>query len=262
MDQKYNLSEHIFWKSLMDNLQPIILQAGEKLIKDVETTGEFPKRKGPVQLPEPYHYYYQLFWHSSNLMNSIERLKDIQVFIKSFPGRHYFEKNRITQNKWISYHYSNYVLTTISLYDIALRLTNNVFRLGIPDNKCNNDVVKNNLWVEKTPVKRALERLDTQIHTYRKPRNLYLHMGQLPELEQLNMLDIMSLAQLESEKSLFPQRDLNRLYALATKEICKNLEAERLKITEAIWCLFDAFLPIYEAFHKKLKESVGHDQKT
>jgi hypothetical protein len=261
MDQKYNLYEHFFWKSLMDNLRPIILQAGEKLIREVETTGEFPRKKDPEQLLKPYHYNNQLFYHSSNLINSIDRLKDIQTYINKFPG-HTFEKNRITQDKWILYHYSNYVLTTNSLYDIALILTNYVFRLGIPEKNCTNDVVKNNLWVDKAPVKRALERLEAQIQTYRNPRNLHLHRGQLPELEQLNMLDIMSLAQLESEKPLFPQRDLNRLYALATKEICKNLEDERLKITEAIWFLFDAFLPIYETFHKKLRESIGHDQKT
>jgi hypothetical protein len=162
MSEEKSLESHSLIQNLMTNLRPVIEAAGKELVKLAEKTGEV-RKKSVTPLPEPYFYHYEVFYYATSLLNAISRLKDIQTYLIRFPQPRTYEKHGITQDKWIEHHYANYVVTVVNLYDIALILTNVVFRLGIPPRQCRDNVVKENEWVKKTQVKPALDHLNRHI---------------------------------------------------------------------------------------------------
>jgi hypothetical protein len=249
------LGSHPLIHLLMNDIKPLTEKAAELLTAVVKKKGRFQKIRKPSRLNWPDSYYHSVFYHGMNLINAIDRLNEIKVFLSSFPTKKRYEKQGVSQDKWIRYHYANFVVTVFSLYDISLILTSFVFRLGIPESKCKTDVIVKNAWISGTKVETTLVELDKIVRPFREPRHLHVHRGQIPELEQLDELGLISFAQLRS-KPIVPARTLRIAYSLAIRDILNNMDPEIEKLTYAIWNLFDALFPTYEQ-HSKAAHKFG-----
>jgi len=247
MVEANGLGSHSLMQSLLRNLQPVLEVAAEELKRRIAETGEV-RLKGGMPLPEPFFYHYEVFYYASALLGAIDRLEEAHVYLERFQPA--YEEHGITQDQWIDYHYSYYVVTAVSLYDIALVLTNVVFRLGIPPRHCRDSIIKRNRWVRTTPVKAALDELYRQVKPYVELRHLLVHRGEMPKLEQIDLLRLFSFAHRFSDPLVDP-RDLKQLYALEVAAVCSGLEIEREQIRQAVRNLFDALLSIYEARAKE-----------
>jgi hypothetical protein len=255
------LGLHPFIKKLMENTQPLIEASSDKLKKVAEKRKLRSKEK--TELWEHEWYDYVVFIHLSSLLSGTERLQQAQNFIVNFPQPRSYEKKGINQYTWIEYHYSYYLVTFVSLFDIALILTNSVFRLGNRERDCKADLIMNNSWVRQTPVKQALADLDQLIKPHREGRNLHIHRGQMPdialtmELEELDMLKLYSFVQMHG-KPIIDQEIIDWAYKGATKEIIEKLHGERSNVHSIIWQFFDDLLPVYEKksieLHQKWKD--------
>ncbi len=112
-----------------------------------------------------------------NLTSTIERLEEIPFYLVRFPNSPTFKKQGITLHKWVHYHYSNYLINAVTIYDTALLLTNVVFMLGLSPKSCSEETVARNRKVQGTKVKPAIDKLKEITKNYREPRNLYVHRG-------------------------------------------------------------------------------------
>jgi hypothetical protein len=149
------------------------------------------------------------------------------------------------------------------LFDIALILTNSVFRLGNRERDCKADLIMKNSWVRQTSVKQTLADLDQLIKPHREGRNLHLHRGQMPDvastmgLEELDLLRVYSFVQMRVEP-IVDREIIDWAYKGATKEIIEKLQEERGNIHNIIWQFFDDLFPIYEKksikLHQKWKD--------
>lgn len=255
-----DINLHPLIKKVSENLQPLI-EAGMQKLKKVAEKGSF-RNKEKIELLENEWYEYVVFSHLSSLLSGVERLQQTQNFIGNFPQPRSYEKKGINQYTWIEYHYSYYLATYVSLFDIALILTNSVFRLGNRERDCKPDLIMNNSWVSQTHVKKTLAELEQLIKTHREVRNLHLHRGQMPDiaskmgLEEFDFLKVFSSVQMS--KPVIEQEIIDWAYKGATKEVVKRLQIERSNIHKIIWQLFDDLLPIYEKesieLHQKWKE--------
>lgn len=263
MLEEKRLESHKLISTALENLRPVIKAIESEWSELVKKSGKLPPKlpkKSGKGVPEPYFYYWQVFYYAMRLVDAIRTIRDIQTFLRKFPQPRTYEKHGITPDRWIEYHYSNYVTIVVSLYDIALILTNAVFRLGIPERQCKDDVVTNNAWVTGTPVKSALEHLNKVIQPFRMPRHGHIHRGEVPDIEELEKtehfdeLKLFSVAQLFAIPEAASLRDLaDFLYSHESVAIRLNLEAKRKLLERALLALFDALLPIYEAQTSKLK---------
>lgn len=250
-------ASHPFTEKVMDNLRPL-LEASSRKLKDLADKGEV-RSKEKNELLEYEWYDLDVFTHLSAIVSGIERLKYSQNYIRTFPRPRSYEKEGINQHTWIEYHYSYYVITLVSLSDIALILTNSVFRLGNRERDCKADFIKKNTWVKDTPVKQALEDLDQLIKPHREGRNLHVHRGQvqdiasLMESKELDMLKLFSFVQMHAEP-IIDREIINWAYRGQVKKISGRLQEEREKIQDATWKLFDALLPVYQEEATELKE--------
>ena len=254
-----SLASHPFPKLAMDNLKPLLEAASRELKEKKKLRNEEPAALYPHQW-----YDNDVFQSTAPLLQAFDNLELSCKFIRVFPSRQAFEKKRISQHAWIEYHYSHYVITLVSVFDICLVLTNSVFRLGNRDRDCKSDIIMKNDWVAQTPVVKALKKIYKEIRPHKENRNLHVHQGRIPKIarvmksDTLDQLDMFSLVKMLGQ----PVVDgwlLKRAYAGQTKEICSRLDAETKTIKEAVWSFFDALQPTYikhstalHAEHRKL----------
>ena len=251
------LASHPLIKEVMDNLRPLLKRNARKLM-DLAEKG-IVRSKEKDELFEYEWYDTEVFTHLSAIVFGIDRLKYSQNFIRTFPRLRSYEKEGIDQADWIEYHYSYYVITLVSLYDIALILTNAVFRLGNHERDCKPDLIKKNTWVRDTPVKQALDELDILVRRHREGRNLHVHRGQVQnialvmESEDLDRLKLISSVHMYSEP-IVDKEIVDLAYKGHVEEISSRLQEEKKQTQDAIWTLFDVLLPVYQEKATELKE--------
>jgi hypothetical protein len=133
--------------------------------------------------------------------------------------------------------------------------------LGLPESKCKADVIIGNAHLTNTLVKKALVKLEQHTKPYREPRHLHVHRGELPELEEIIMLRLITSIQMSSSEQIIPSRTLNKSYSEASKNIDKKLGISNEKCISIIYYLFDSLLPIYESQVKLLPPSKFQNNK-
>ena len=253
MSEKNSLESHKLVRRLITNLEPVIRESADHLAQLAKDSGKL-RNEGGRTLPEPYPYHHEVFRYAQRLLNGVRTMKDVHTYLLRFPQPATYTKQGIGPDRWIEYHYSTYVVTVCSLYDIALILTNVVFRLGIPVRQCKDDIITGNRWVERTRVKSALDSLNGHVKPYREPRNLYAHRGEVPDLEHLDLLKLLTLVQPHAPALVDPG-EIPYLYDRDSGALRNKIQAECASFEKAISDLFDALLPIYEVWAKTIGPS-------
>jgi len=256
-----HLAAHSLLQKAMENLRPLLDRASRELVELAEK-GQL-RSQSNEQMWEFEFYDYDVFTHACATISAVDRLQQSQQFIRAFPRPRSYEKSKINQHTWTEYHYSHYVVTFVSLFDIALILTNSVFRLGNREQDRKEDLIKKNGWVTQTPVKAALENLKTLIEPHKPGRNLHVHRGKVQSIaaemksEELDRLELINSAQMLGEPTIEKEM-IDFAYKGHVKKICERLEMERGQVSAAILRVFDCLLPIYteksNAVHEKWRQ--------
>ncbi len=256
-----HLAAHPLLGKVQSNLRPLLDRASQELV-GLAQKGKIRSEEN-ARLWEYEFYDYDVFFRASAAISAVERLKQSEQFIRTFPRPRSYEKQRINQHIWIEYHYSFYVITLVSLFDIALILTNSVFRLGNREQDCKEHLIKNNAWVVRTSVKGALENLKKQIEPHKAGRNLHVHRGEVQSIaaemksEDLDRLALINSAQMLGGTTIHKEI-IDFAYKGHVKKICNRLAEERGQIGAAILRLFDCLLPVYiensNALHAKWRQ--------
>lgn len=200
--------------------------------------------KNPAQLTQHEKYHWQVFLYLANILGAVERLNDIQTYIDRFPTPRTYEKSGITQDKWIKYHYANFVSTIITIYDTSLLLVNELFLLGLDPRECNERTIARNSHVRHTRVGEILKELDNVTQEYRKPRNMQVHRGEDPKIGILQYHEMASLLQ-SIGAPLMDVKELDKLYTLTRSYIVEDLEFRTLQMVNVLSRFFDSLIERY-----------------
>ena len=243
-------------KLATENIGPLLEKSGERL-SELAERGDV-RSKGKATLLEYEFYDHDVFRNTSAAVEAVERLEQSQRQIEA-AGKSSWEGAGLDQHTWLDYHYSYYVVTLVSLADIALVLTNSVFRLGNRERDCKADLITRNLWVAQTPAKAAIEELAKFIQPYKEGRNLHVHRGKLHPISEVmgsDLLDHLKLASFleRAGKPVFPSAFLERGYGLEIPKIAEKLDQERAEIGARLVVVFDALYPVYRQKAEELHE--------
>ncbi len=243
------LSAHLLPKTLMENLKPFFHKLDEKYLEEVEKTSEV-RFENLLEADENEYYNANVFKKIMNIISSFDRLEQAHIFIKRFRQSKLFLKQNITQDIWIEYHYSIHLLTIVSIMDLALILTNEVYRIGLREKDCNYDTILKNYWIKDSQVAIVLKDLDKKVQNYRNPRNTLVHHGESPKLNKIlksnlyDRLKLITFAQHYSE-DYNPPINLDYVYSMEVRDLLRILQNECKSIEALILNLFDALLPVY-----------------
>lgn len=257
---------HQLVQSTIANLRWVTEGLAPKLAGLMRTPGGLRKRGKTASYAPCDLYDYSVFNGTARILGTLERLRFARHMIMNFPQQVRYGRMGITHDVWLEYHYSFFVISLSSLSDLALLLTNSTYRLGLRPRDCAANVIKENDWVRPTAVRRALDRLESCIRTYRELKNRQVHRGEVPDLadftdsDSYDLLKILTLVGQHGDLS-FPTNLLRAGYALEVSEMGSKLEAEIEKATAAVKELFDALLPTYhrteQALHQNPDKNCG-----
>jgi len=263
----YRLIAHPFVISVMRNTDSALKPLQKEFVKSLqeETKAKTPTKRSKkgespsnnLTLTREQAYHNQVFEYTGNLTHAVERLEEIPFFLARFPNTKTFQKQGITLHKWIQYHYSNFLIAGVSVYDTTLLLTNSVFMLGLRPQACSDRTVTDNQNVRLTPVRDTIKKLDRVTKSYREPRNLYVHRNRLPTLDFLDRLESyrfieegfedLGLAESPDDQIIHPViRD--ELYKLERRKLIKTVRSETDIIADSIKEVFGELNPIYSAY--------------
>jgi hypothetical protein len=240
-------------------LEPLFNKLSSELQNSDKEIEAIPKIElGPY--PNANYFHRSVFNKITAIIGCMGRLEDSLVFIQDFPKPKSFEKKGINHFSWLDHHYSSFVVTYVSLFDISLLLTNTIFQLGIPEEECKPNIIKENDWVKHTPVRSNLIELEKITSVYKKPRNLFVHRGEIPDIRSKNGSEILELLiiyqQVRREMDpILSDDQFENLFRFESKKLTLRLDDDLIKAQNSISFLFDSLLPIYEDGKEKYKIS-------
>lgn len=208
------------------------------------------------KLTEEQNYNRYVLWYAWNLVESLRRLNNVKKYMGDFPKPKSYLKQEITQYDWIQYHYHVYIVSIVSLYDIALKLVNAVFRLGLPEREAKASTVEENLWVKSTGVADLLKLLKQATAQHTKQRHLFIHEGDLIKLDEIDENKLYGLFLLElycmalknnvELPSPISVEMLKNLSKPAVNDLLKTMSTEIASLETQIVSLFDRLLPVHK----------------
>jgi Cthe_2314-like HEPN len=222
-----------------------------------ESQEELSARLGTSSLEEETEeekYRHNVFRYYLALVNHINRLEAIHIYLSFTDSLNQkLEKNQITVAEWLQYHFSNHVLTIVSIYDTALCLFNAVAQLNIDQSPLfeKNIRKKVNGIKEYNGIKRSLDNIKSKVSQHRKPRNSFAHGGQNPDHDHLQALDLLDKYNfwrqyLKLEDETIARKRKAEMNRLAIDELSMELAEETDEICQLVLNLFSALQPIYE----------------
>ena len=258
------LAGHPLVRLALENLRPLLKRAEVGLLKLAEK-GQV-RSEDDTTLPEHEFYDQDVFRKAGALVDAFDRLEQSQRLIETAPEAALHGAG-LDRHTWIEYHYSYYLITIVSLADVALVLANGVFRLGNRERDCKQDLISRNWWVAQTPVKGALEGLAKLTRPHKEGRNRHVHWGRLQpiaEVMESKLLDQLKLYSFLQRvgKPVVASSILDQAYRLEITKISGTLDLERAQIEGGIVALFDALFPIYKSRSEELHQSWRRGMET
>ena len=258
----YKLLARPFLVKVLENQRSLTNPVRKQAIRAFQA-GESPE----LDITPEFAYHNSVFHYASNLIGAISRMEEVPIYLRRFPNSKFYNEHGITLHKWVNYHYSNYLVVIVSLYDIALLLTNAIFVLGIDPRCCNEKRVAKNRFVRKTKVKGALDKLGVAVDDYREPRQLYVHRGRVPSLDFLDELESFRFTQ-EAMEELELERqptDLSNplmnpfvvrdLYRHERRKLITQVTQTTSSFVELLIEFLDSLFPVYQLFSEYRSET-------
>ena len=242
-----NLYEHEFMKHLR-----VLLQ--DQLFIMIESCPERGIRKKDDYIETTSAEYVRtVFEKFSNLMNTIEQLEYIPIFIQRFPLQKFYNENGINNENYIKYHLENHFLKVSSILDQSIILVNEVHNLGIPTRRTSLSQLKENKHTKDAPSINVLKAFEKGVQGIKSMRNKITHRGEFNDYE-LNELSKNNFFNKISDKTDGKLNLLN-YSKLEMNNVVKNklefLEKNNKEIVRIIYLLFEA---LEVEFKYKLEE--------
>ena len=253
-----SVSEHPLIAQLLTDIRPLV-KAGLDRIRGLIAREGIARYTDPIQLPERDCYCVMCFRRASNLASAVDMLERIEHFVVWLPAQKRFRELRLSQERWLDYHYSYYLVVTSSLVDLSLLTVNEVLRLGFPDRLCNYNAVSENYWVSYYGIAKPLTTLYSLTKKHRERRNSFVHHGERPDLAEVieskdyNILTFVAQANAMSARPIGGAKLFNEAFRLEIERMVSVMRRERSAAMEAVWTLFTALQPVYEAHLSALK---------
>jgi len=228
---------HHFGKETLDDIQPIL-------------------RKEPEELSELEQYLVSVFRRTVRLADSLRRLEQVRAYLAHFRILKQYKESGINRADYIKYHYSNHAVILLGIFDLALILTNNVFKLGIPERQCRSEIIIQNSWIHSRGIDKILQELNSAVEPLRQPRNIFIHRGYPRDSEPLSDLTGLEIfLKADNSSIIIPPSRVKPVYERVFKKersrIIRELGEQEDLVTKPLMKLLDKLHPVYK-FWKRI----------
>lgn len=237
-----DIDENEFVKNVMNKFSEIVTE--NPPAKENIKRAKLPKKWRPEQ-----EYCGYVFRRMTQLLDTMEDLKSITMFIKRFPNKKALRN--ITKEGYFQYHIENFYIRSCSLLDKLCLLINEIFLLGLPARFAKPKVLYGMRQLKDTRAIKVLKLFERFINQGRQMRNYVDHEGKYED-KKLNEIAMYSLIERCTPEKEFKYSDV--LNFLIREYI--TMSSQRMKgIVTAIEGFLDGyFKELNEHFEIKYKE--------
>lgn len=243
------LAEHALLQETLNRVSPVLSAAVKK------SKGR-PNHAGNIQFeldwPASLLYDRDVFQAASAVHEALVRVEDVRHFLRLMPSAEEFTGLKMSEKRWVDYHFSYHPILLFSVLDLSLLLTNVVLRLGNPERLCKLDNIQNNKYVANTAVKTAIDSLERAVKPHKDRRNLFVHRGKRPDpshasnSDSYGMLAFIGDANSIASEPFADPKFINQAFRYELDPLISSMEEDTRKMTTAAFALFDSLLPLYE----------------
>ena len=134
-------------------------------------------------LNENEKYVYRITKLHNNLIETIEQLEFIIIFLRRYPNKDFYSKNNIDQLNYIQYHTETLLFKVHTVQEIMKLLVNEVYNLGLKPKLCSWKTLVSKLGKSNS----SLKVIDKYYHIFEnliESRHLNSHRGIFEDKEQ------------------------------------------------------------------------------
>lgn len=225
------------------------------IIRDVFPDGHSLEPSRPLTSSERYSQ--RCLNGAGEVMFACDQLEFALAYLSGYRTRRTASGGLISRTDYISYQLENLYLRMTMVVDRALKLANDVFRLGVPPRECRFRAIADNDHVRATPVRLRLRALDKVVDPYRPTRNVIAHHERYSDedLHEIEGFFILEKAG-DSENDDLLKRFAPHFKLEADRYIRRQRE-ELAPIVDALTAragdVFSALLPVFERQHSGLR---------
>jgi hypothetical protein len=249
------LVDHALLVRVTDDIRPF-LQAGLAVAKALH--GRVASEDiGKLGQPQPFDYALYVWARLTAMLGSLHRMYVAAAMVRHCPSARQRLGSLITFRDWREYQSYVFYGSAVGVFDTALILTNAAFELGIPERRCERDVVIENTRLARTPAREALLQLEKLVVDFRRKRNPFVHRGEAPDVSAGFDKEVEAL--IFATEAGLPVEGHEWLAAASRQAISKTLarswagDADALHPATLAFC--DALLPVYVR-HMQCKPSL------
>jgi len=178
------------------------------------------------------------------------------AYLSGYRSRKTSDGELITRVDHIAYQMENLYLRLGMIPDRSFRLTNEVFRLGLPARECGTRTVTDNQHLRGTTVRARLRAIDKIVKPHREARNRIAHLARYndPALSKVEAFFILQKSEGPPDESVL--EPVRHLYKHKTDDYVevKRKEFEPIVngLIDEVARLFEALLPHFRREHAAL----------
>lgn len=156
-----------------------------RTMKEIHDKPEYSLSKNNHHLlSEEGKYANRVFSLYSKIVEIKEDLRKIEVFLRRFPLKKYYEENEISHLDYIKYHTEVFYHKCNTLLDLFKLMTNEVYELGYSEKKCTwGNLIKSDVVKESLSIK-VIEYYHKSFEHIIVARNLNTHRGIFKDSEK------------------------------------------------------------------------------
>jgi len=245
------VKEHQLFNELWENVRVWVMPEIEERIKREGYQVLFGPTKLVLEFSPKQNYEYNSCYWCVRLLDAFDRLRYIRNMTRRSLYRKKSEEKSVLLQEWLIYNYEHYVIVYQGVLDIALLLTNALFDMGNPPDKCSYSTICDNTRIAGTEVGAILKKLIKTVRKHREGKNLLVHRGGRIELPiQVRMPSEVDLLYVSIKLGIEVKDELRDLLAEfltihTRKDLLAIMDKEFKQIESQVEKLFDELLPVY-----------------
>jgi len=233
-----------------------ILNINTEIIKKNPLTGEDVKRFREGKKPRKWNntsqserYCIDIFQKMMEILDTIEDLKAVQIFLRQYPYPKTLRKNKITRSVYFGYHIEIYFIKLASLRDKMALLLNEVFNLGLPDKEAKIDLISKMKQTKEKSTIKFLKDFSDSINGVTRLKNIIVHKGRY---DDKHLLELRMYEMLDDNKKVIPSGFLKIMASLYINKKRKIFKKNQKKIDRFLDKFFLGLNKEFDREYKKL----------
>lgn len=142
-------------------------------------------------LSEKGKYSSKVFEYYSKMNQTKEDLRKIEIFLRRFPLKKFYEDNEISHLDYIKYHTEVFYHKITTLLDLFKIIINRVYELGLSEKKCTWENLIKSEKLKQSMLIKVVECYYKSFESVINARNLNTHRGHFYDSEKDNIEDYM-----------------------------------------------------------------------